>query len=96
VPVRVGQGLRLRRGAVLKTDGTQEAVHAIGRLLTPEPGKPLELFEEEVPREGVRVSRNYQYTRWFDGSTHLWIGRRKQVGRGEGSSGLRFDGLGAV
>ena len=96
VPVRAGQGLRLRRGAVLKTDGTQQAVHAMGRLLTPDPGKPLELFEEEVPREGVRVSRNYQYTRWFDGSTHLWIGRRKQVGRGEGSSGLRFDGLGAT
>jgi hypothetical protein len=25
------------------------------------------------------------------GSTHLWVGRRKQPGRGEGSSGLRFD-----
>ena len=46
-------------------------------------------FEET--REGIRVTRNYQYTRWFDGSTHLWIGRRKQIGRGEGSSGLRFD-----
>jgi len=65
----------------------------MGRLLTPEPGKPLELFEEEIPREGVRVSRYYQYTRWYDGSTHLWIARRKQVGRGEGSSGLRFDRL---
>jgi hypothetical protein len=52
------------------------------------------LFEEEVPREGVRVTRNYQYTRWFDGSTHLWIGRRKQIGRGEGSSGLGFDVVG--
>jgi hypothetical protein len=49
------------------------------------------LYEEEVPREGVRVTRRYQYTRWCDGSTHVWIGRRKQIGRGEGSSGLRFD-----
>jgi hypothetical protein len=26
-----------------------------------------------------------------DGSTHLWRTRRKGAGRGEGSSGLRFD-----
>jgi hypothetical protein len=32
-------------------------------------------------------------TRWQDGSTHLWIGRRKKIGTGEGSSGLRFDAL---
>ena len=29
--------------------------------------------------------------RWFDGNPLLWIGRRKTIGRGEGSSGLRFD-----
>ena len=91
MPVRTRQGLRLKRGAVLNTDGLPEAVHAIGRILNPDPGHALELHEEEVPREGVRVTRHYQYTRWFDGSTHLWIGRRKQIGRGEGSSGLGFD-----
>jgi len=47
--------------------------------------------EEEVPRTGVRITRSYQYARWTDGSTHLWIGRRKRAGRGEGSSGLQFD-----
>jgi hypothetical protein len=94
MPVRTGQGIRLKRGAVLKTDGLAEPVHAMGRILTLDPGRPLELFEEEIPREGVRVTRTYQYTRWFDGSTHLWSGRRKQVGRGEGSSGLRFDVIG--
>ena len=91
MPARAGQGLRLKRGAVLNTDGLPEPVHALGRILNPDPGRALELHEEEVPREGVRVTRSYQYTRWFDGSTHLWIGRRKQIGRGEGSSGLRFD-----
>jgi hypothetical protein len=96
MPARVGEGLRLKRGAVLKTDDLPEPVYAMGRILTPDPGRQLELFEEEVPREGVRVTRNYQYTRWFDGSTHLWIGRRKQIGRGEGSSGLGFDVLGNV
>ena len=68
-----------------------EVVQARARILTPDPGRALALYEEEVPREGVRVTRSYQYTRWFDGSTHVWIGRRKQIGRGEGSSGLRFD-----
>jgi hypothetical protein len=93
MPVRVGQELRLQRGAVLKIDGSHEIVHAMGRILTPAPGRALQLYEEEVPREGVRVTRSCQYTRWCDGSTHLWIGRRKHIGRGEGSSGLRFDVL---
>jgi|APLak6261663543_1056040.scaffolds.fasta_scaffold00221_5 hypothetical protein len=91
LPVRTEQGLRLKRGAVLKTDGSPEIIHALGRIL--EPGHELSLFEEEVPREGVRVRRSYQFTRWIDGSSHIWVGRRKDVGRGEGSSGLRFDSL---
>ena len=91
MPVRTEAGLRLKRGAVLKTDGSREPVHALGRIL--ESGHELSLFEEEVPREGVRVTRSYQFTRWIDGSPHLWVGRRKSVGRGEGSSGLQFDSL---
>jgi hypothetical protein len=94
MPVRTEQGLRLQRGAVLNTDGVPTAVPAKGCILLPEPGYPLALYEEEVPREGVRVTRSYQYTRWHDGSTHVWMGRRKQIGRGEGSSGLHFDVLG--
>lgn len=65
-----------------------------GALLAPYSQNPdLKLFEEEVPRSGIRLSRAYQYTRWADGSRHVWIGRRKQPGRGEGSSGLKFDFL---
>jgi hypothetical protein len=62
----------------------------LGRILEPYDAQTL-IREEEVPRAGARVKRAYQYTRWVDGSTHLWIGRRKRVGRGEGSSGLRWD-----
>jgi hypothetical protein len=51
----------------------------------------LDIFEEEIPREGARVTRSYQYARWLDGQPLLWIGRKKTIGRGEGSSGLRFD-----
>jgi len=89
VPVRSETGLRLQRGKVLKIDGKIEAVGAKGRVL--DAGQPLAIFEEEIPREGIRVTRTWQMARWHDGSTHLWIGRRKEIGRGEGSSGLRFD-----
>ena len=41
------QGLRLKRGAVLNTDGLPEPVHALGRILNPDPGHALELHEEE-------------------------------------------------
>jgi hypothetical protein len=49
------------------------------------------LHEEEVPRAGAQVSQSYQRTRWRGGRALVWLGARKQVGRGEGSSGLAFD-----
>jgi hypothetical protein len=76
---------------MLDAEGVPRFNRARGRILTPRPGWKLDLYEEEVPREGVRVTRNYQYTRWLDGSTHVWVGRRKDIGRGEGASELRFD-----
>jgi hypothetical protein len=51
------------------------------------------VYDEEVPRAGVRVTRTWEYARGADGSTHLWRGRRAGIGRGESSSGLRFDVL---
>jgi hypothetical protein len=95
LPVQSSAGLRLRCGKMLKIHGSWEPVEARGHILNPDPPHPdgLAICEEEIPREGVRVTRSYQLARWQDGSTHLWIGRRKEVGRGEGSSGLRFDTL---
>lgn len=88
LPEKIDQhSIRLRRGGLLLPDGAIAPDTATGRILEP----VLVLFEEEVPRSGTRVSRAYQYARWIDGSTHVWIGRRKQFGHGEGSSGLRFD-----
>jgi hypothetical protein len=84
---------RLIRGA-MRRDGSDELILPEGRLLESgqlEPGRPLELYDEEVPRTGARVTRLWQQGRAPDGSTHLWLGRRRDVGRGEGSSGLRFD-----
>lgn len=90
LPVQTGQEVQLRRGS-LPGAQTGGATQLLGRIL--DPGHELFLRDEEVPREGARITRAYQYARWSDGSTHVWVGRRKQSGRGEGSSGLRFDYL---
>ena len=52
---------------------------------------PYFLHEEEVPREGIRVTSRFRRARWRDGRVVVWLGTRKAVGRGEGSSGLAFD-----
>ena len=93
LPVKDGPALRLKRGVLpaFGEGGIQGLQLPKGRLL--EPARELLLYEEEVPREGARVTRTYQYARWIDGSTYLWMGRRKQPGRGEGSSGLQFDSV---
>jgi len=98
LPVRIGETsaeVRLARASLLDIGGTPRLVRAQGRLLTDDgaPGARLLIREEEVPREGVIVRRSYQAARWFDGRLHVWAGNRKTVGRGEGSSGLRFDAL---
>jgi|GEM_PF-2076833 len=91
LPVQQGTSIRLKRGVLpnIGIEAVEGMLEPHGRVL--EPGPELLLHDEEVPREGARVTRSYQYARWVDGSTHLWIGRRKQPGRGEGSSGLQFD-----
>lgn len=53
--------------------------------------QPYLIPEEEIPREGLLITRSFQRTRWADGKVFVWLGVRKRVGRGEGSSGLAFD-----
>ena len=55
------------------------------------PDRRYFLHEEEVPRSGVIVTRSFQRTRGRNGTVFTWLGRRKETGRGEGSSGLVFD-----
>jgi len=64
----------------------------ISKLLKEE--QPVFFVEEkEIPRSGIIVKRNFQRTRWLNGKTLLWIGRKKTTGRGEGSANLMFDQL---
>jgi hypothetical protein len=90
IPQRVEDGsLRLVRGAMLAPDGSNVVHRAHGELLNA--AARLALYDEEIPREGVRVTRAFERVRWLDGRTLLWVAVRKRVGRGEGSSALRFD-----
>jgi hypothetical protein len=84
-------GIMFRRGATLRQDGSLRTDSARGQILKPAMRSPLDIYEEEIPREGLRVTRTYQYARWLNGRSLLWLGRCKRPGRGEGSSGLRFD-----
>lgn len=51
------------------------------------------VHEEEVPRSGALLTRAFRRTRWIDGGAPVWIGHRKQTGRGGRGSGLAFDSI---
>ena len=68
----------------------RDVIRAKGVLLN-EPSLPWFVNEEEISVAGTLLTRSYQRVRWYDGRTYLWIGRRRETGRGVGSSNLRFD-----
>lgn len=77
-------------------DGTVQVTHPHGVMLRADPAGPVEadrlrIAEEEVPRDGVVLTRTFQLARTEQGDTLLWIGRRKTAGLGEGSAGLKYD-----
>ena len=95
VPVGAG-GLQLERRPIIRfaADGTQTVVEPKGRVLRA--ATPLRVENEEISRGGAKVTIQFQLTRWVDGRTVVWLGRRKEMGKGEGSSGLRFDTIHSV
>jgi hypothetical protein len=92
VPVAIDAAtgeVALQRARLLRAAG-DAPVLPFGRILRP--GAPsYVLAEHEVPREGTRITRLACRSRWIDGSTHMWLARRRSVGAGEGDSGLRYD-----
>ena len=86
------ESIILRRGGFLQPDGSPSPAPQ-GRLLDArdDPPRPLLLFEEELPRNGIAVTVRWQLARWLDGSTRLWLNRVKDHGQGERSSGLEYD-----
>lgn len=79
----------LEQGRMVRPDGV--IPEPLGRLLRRPDAGPYRVREEGVPRTGLKVTREVVRARWTSGETYLWIARRKTAGRGEGSSGLRYD-----
>jgi hypothetical protein len=79
----------LQVSSVLREANT--VVAPAGRLLKPAGVSPYRIREEEVPRAGFRLQRVQYRSRGFDGSTHIWMARRRLFGSGETQSGLRWD-----
>ena len=102
IPVQVEGDTRtrqLQRAAmprILENDlGKPMKIRPRTGLLSQNLPKAYFLHEEQVPRAGVLVSQSYQRTRWAGGKeagqVFLWLGTKKQTGRGEGAGGLAFD-----
>jgi hypothetical protein len=84
---------RIIENAVAAIEKVKPRTSLLRQGLEAIPAAPYFIYEEEVPRAGARVGQAYQRTRWTDGRVVIWLGARKHVGRGEGSSGLQFDQL---
>jgi hypothetical protein len=69
--------LRLRRLAGTRSSAVRRArsdlLNAVSRLA---------IFDEEIPREGIRVTRHFERARCSGGRTLAWIALRKGVDRG--------------
>jgi hypothetical protein len=99
IPVHIpgsNREIRLQRAAMPRLSVRPPVpIEPRGAILRPgldeTPKKPHFVHEEEVLRAGAIVTRSFQRARWWDGRIYTWLGRRKQTGRGQGSSGLEFD-----
>jgi hypothetical protein len=88
VPVQPG---RLQLGTMWSARDARPTGRVLGELL-PIPQRGVRLVhEEEIPMEGVQVTRRWQSARAVDGSLHFWVGRAKRPRQTEMAPGLRFD-----
>ena len=94
IPVRLPGSTRqvgLVEAVLPRGDGSGDPVAAAPLSSVLQELKGLVLPEEEVPAAGVIVRRRWFLARSADGGRHAWAARSAASGRGEGSSGLRFD-----
>jgi hypothetical protein len=90
--------MELQRAAIVDpeildpTTGKPRIIKPNSRILS-EVASPYYIDESEVPREGVLISERYQQVVGSNGRIFLWISRKKSIGSGEGSSGLKFDSI---
>ncbi|QGY44860.1 hypothetical protein GM418_14640 [Maribellus comscasis] len=84
--------IELRRAVMLRNEADTEPAD-IEPLSILAQNDLFSIREEAIPRAGVRVQLTRQRVRGADGKTYIWLGRKVLAGRGEGSSGLKFDQL---
>ncbi len=89
------RSVQFQRAAILRDtyDNDSEPIRPKTKILTStlETSNSPMINEETLSRAGLKIQMNVQRTRWINGSTYVWLGRRAGPGKGEGSSGLRFD-----
>lgn len=85
--------LRLKRAQMLRNTDDEEPtfIPAFSRLLDDDTDPLLWIDENAIGRDGLRLLLTKQRVRWIGGKTFVWLGRKVLTGKGEGSSGLRFD-----
>lgn len=97
IPVNITPGsaqIRLQKAAMpefISRYGDTVVPSRTSLLVPTQADGRLFVHEEEVPRAGAMVTRQFNRTRWYNGRVFTWIAKRKEAGRGEGSSGLAFD-----
>ena len=84
--------IELRRAVMMRNETNAEP-EDIDPLSILAQNDLLNIREEAIPRAGVRIQLTRQRVRGTDGKTYIWQGRKVLAGRGEGSSGLKFDQL---
>jgi len=85
------QDINFQRAAMPKLGVPPKDIIKPKGVMLQEVPTPYFINEEEIPYSGTLVSRAYQRVRWYNGKTYIWVGRYRETGRGEGSSGLAFD-----
>lgn len=88
VPTGEGTNMALRRARLPHWTADDGA-----RALLLNPKNPLIVSEEEIPANGIIVTRTWQRARGPAGEVLLWQGREKRPGSGEPTAELLFDRL---
>lgn len=81
--------IELRRARLWAQDRAEPS-RALGRILNAQ-DSDYRIAEEELPREGLCLTRSVARARGRDGATHTWVRWLRRAGRGETASGLRYD-----
>jgi hypothetical protein len=86
LPVPGNEELALVAGTIEGSE--QKATTLLLQQLTTE---GTQIPQHEISRAGLKLQRLANRTRTPEGNSTLWIARRRHIGAGEASSGLRYD-----